>query len=193
MLRYRTGESQEGCTRDAQFSFDRNAGLLLASKPLMSARKISVYAAVLLLGFGAVSLHADARAKQRKETRKEIERLEAACRQAALQGDAAAFDRLTADDYIGISPNGTFETKQQLLAALSSGKMHFRKIDYSDTKIRIYGDTAVVTTTADVEGSNDSVRDFTGKYRYTRVYTRHNPTGTWRIVSFESSRVKPEH
>lgn len=165
----------------------------------MRNRRIPIYlslwtfpALVLVLALGVASLHADARSRHRKEARKEIERLESECRTAVIDNDVAALNRLTADDYIGISPNGTLQTKQQLIAALSAGKLRFTKIEYSDTKIRVYGDSAVVTTTAEVTGSNDA-GEFSGKYRYTRVYTRHNDTGTWRIVSFESSRVRPEH
>jgi ketosteroid isomerase-like protein len=145
---------------------------------------------VLSLFFCAAMLHADTRSQQRKNSIKQIEQLESDWRKAAIKNDIPVLDRLLADDYIGIGPNGTLQTKQQLIAARAANKIRFDKIEYSDTKIRLYGDTAVVTTTADVQGHSEASGDISGKYRYTRVYTRHNNTGTWRIVSFETSRVK---
>ena len=80
-----------------------------------------------------------------------------------------------------------------MLIMRAPGAVKFDKIDYSDTKIRVYGDSAVVTTTADVVGHSKTTGDLSGRYRYTRVYTRHNKDGAWRIVSFEYSRVKQDH
>ena len=42
---------------------------------------------------------------------KEIESLELDWRQAQLTNNVSAVDRLLADDYLGISANGTLETK----------------------------------------------------------------------------------
>ena len=173
-----------------QFFFDQFALKALASKPLMRRRQIAVVLPMLALSFCALTLHADTHGKYRKEARKEIEHLEAQWREAALKNDVATLDKLTADDYIGISATGLLQTKQQLMAARGANKVTFSKIEYSDTKIRVYGDSAVVTTTADVQGHSDVQGDFNGKYRYTRVYSRHNPSGSWLIVSFEASKVK---
>jgi ketosteroid isomerase-like protein len=167
--------------------------MLLASNPHMSRRRISVVLSILSFSLCVATVHADARAQHRKEVRKQIEQLESQWREAAVKNDIATLDRLLSDDFIGINDGGTLQTKQQLLAARAAGKVKFDKIDYSDTKIRVYGDTAVVTTTADVVGHSETSGDLSGKYRYTRVYTRHNKEGTWRIVSFENSRVRQDH
>ena len=67
-----------------------------------------------------------------------------------------------------------------------AGTVSVTKLDLSDVHIRVYGDTAVVTSVADLVGSNGD-SDISGKYRYTRVYARRR--GGWKIVSFEASRV----
>lgn len=160
----------------------------------MRRRRTVVLLSILSLTLCLAACQADAESKQqRKEARKQIEHLESEWRVAALKNDVAVLDRLVADDYIGIGANGMLQTKQQLLASRAAGKVHFDKIEYNDTKIRVYGDTAVVTTTAEIEARSEANGDFSGKYRYTRVYTRHNTAGSWRVVSFESSRVTPEH
>jgi hypothetical protein len=103
---------------------------------------------------------------------KEIEGLELDWRQAQLSNNISEVDRLLADDYLG------------------SGSLHITQLDLSDIKVRIYGDTAVVTSKADLVGKNGD-RDISGRFRYTRVYS--NRMGQWRIVSFEASRISHNH
>jgi ketosteroid isomerase-like protein len=121
-----------------------------------------------------------------ENTHKEIEGLELDWRQAQLSNNISEVDRLLADDYLGISANGTLETKADELTRRRSGTLHITQLDLSDIKVRVYGDTAVVTSKADVVGKNGD-RDISGKFRYTRVYS--NRLGEWRIVSFEASRI----
>jgi ketosteroid isomerase-like protein len=121
-----------------------------------------------------------------RQVHKEVEQLEMEWRQAVLDNNASAMERLLADDYVGISANGTIETKAQVLAQRKAGTVHFTQLDLNDVKVRLYGDTAVVTSQADLQGKNGE-RDISGKYRYTRVYNRR--FGQWKIVSFEASRI----
>jgi ketosteroid isomerase-like protein len=122
-------------------------------------------------------------------THKEIEGLEMDWRQAQLTNNISVVDRLLADDYLGISANGTLETKADELASRRSGTLHITELELSDIKVRIYGDTAGVTSKAELVGKKGD-RDISGRYRYTRVYS--NRAGEWRIVSFEASRISGE-
>ena len=117
---------------------------------------------------------------------KQIESLEMEWRQAQLDNNVAVIDHLLADDYVGISANGTIETKTQALAQRKAGTVRITQLDLNDLKVRLYGDTAVVTSKAQLEGTNGE-SDISGKYRYTRVYSRR--LGQWKIVSFEASRM----
>jgi len=119
---------------------------------------------------------------------KEIENLESQWRMAVVQNDVAAINRLLADDYLGINPNGTLETKADAMAQRRSGTVKISSIEPDNVKIRVYGDTAVVTSQVDVEG-RDGDRDISGRYHYTRVYSRRD--GEWKVVSFEASRMPP--
>ena len=121
-----------------------------------------------------------------KELHKEIEALEMQWRQAQLDNDVSVMDRLLADDYVGISASGIIETKAEALALRRAGTLHITQLDLNDLKVRIYGDTAVVTSRADLAGTNGA-SDISGKYRYTRVYNKRY--GQWKIVSFEASRI----
>jgi ketosteroid isomerase-like protein len=117
---------------------------------------------------------------------KEIEALEQQWREAVVSNNVTQMDSLLADDYIGISANGTVETKAQALALRKAGTVRITTLDLNDLKVRVYGDTAVVTSRADLEGTNGQ-SDISGNYRYTRVYNRRY--GQWKIVSFEASRI----
>ena len=119
---------------------------------------------------------------------KEIENLESQWRTALVQNDVATINRLLADDYLGINPNGTLETKADALAQRRAGTTKISSIDPINMKVRVYGDTAVVTSQVNVEG-HEGDRDISGRYHYTRVYSRRD--GEWKVVSFEQSRITP--
>jgi ketosteroid isomerase-like protein len=125
----------------------------------------------------------------KRETRavhKQIEGLEMEWRQAQVDNNIDVISNLLADDYVGITANGTVETKSQTIAQRKAGTIRITSLDLDDLKVRLYGDTAVVTSKAELQGVNGQ-SDISGKYRYTRVYNRR--LGQWKIVSFEASRI----
>jgi ketosteroid isomerase-like protein len=121
---------------------------------------------------------------EKSEIHKEIEALEQQWQQATVTNNIGEMSRLLADDYVGITSNGTVENKQQALAQRSAGTVRITRLELTDTRVRVYGDTAVVTSQALLEGTNGT-SDIGGQYRYTRVYNRR--LGQWKIVSFEAS------
>ena len=127
---------------------------------------------------------------ERHESRQEILQLEQKWKDAVIQHNLQAMDGLLADDYIGITPNGTLESKEQTLDNMKSGSISLSSIGVSDRKVRFYGQTAVVTSKAEVTGNMEG-GSANGNYRYTRVYVR-DPKGGWKIVSFEASRIREQ-
>ena len=125
---------------------------------------------------------------QRHESRHEIDQLEQTWRDAVVHHNAAAMDSLLADDYIAITASGTLQSKEQTLTNLRTGTLHLTAIEFSDRKVRFYGQTALVTSRAEVTGSNGD-SEINGSYRYTRVYVKDGH-GAWKIVSFEASRIR---
>jgi ketosteroid isomerase-like protein len=125
---------------------------------------------------------------EKHESRREIDQLEEAWRKAVLAGDYAVMGDLLADDYIAIGANGTLHSKEETLTRMRSGRRHITDIELSDSKVRFYGATALVTSFAHVTGINAD-GEAIGDFRYTRVYVR-NAQGMWKIVSFEASRIR---
>ena len=140
----------------------------------------------LLLALCALPLAGMPRA-QRHERRHEIDQLEEVWRNAVLKNDAAAMSSLLADDYVAITPTGMVQTKEQALANVRSGRVHFTMLEISDRKVRFYGAAAIVTSTANVQATAPD-GNLSGSYRYTRVYAR-DAQGVWKIVSFEANRI----
>lgn len=125
---------------------------------------------------------------ERHESKHEIDQLEQNWRDAILHRNVQAMNALLADDYIAITANGTLLSKDETLASLKSGTIHFNAIGFSDRKVRFYGQTALVTSRAEVAGSTGD-GEVQGSYRYTRVYVK-DAKGAWKIVSFEASRIR---
>jgi ketosteroid isomerase-like protein len=145
-----------------------------------------MFVTALLLAVCAIPLVGMPRA-QKHERHHEIDHLEEVWRNAILKNDSAAMGSLLADDYIAITPTGMLQTKEEALANLRSGRLHFTTLEMSDRKVRFYGATAIVTSTAEVEATAPD-GNLSGSYRYTRVYAR-DVQGVWKIVSFEANRI----
>lgn len=168
------------------------AALIASSKPIHRRTMcvlISLFIAfALALTLCAQQPVAGMHRAQKHESRHEIDQLEEMWRNAVLKGNTAVMDSLLADDYMAITPNGTLQSKEQSLENLSSGATHFTSIEILDRKVRFYGATALVTCRAEVSGTSATV-DFSGSFRYTRVYVR-DAQGKWKIVSFEANRIR---
>jgi len=155
------------------------------SRPSVSAQELRACALVVILVFMIQAAYALPR-HENHAIHKEIENLEQQWRQALVSNNVSIMDHLLADDYIGISANGTIETKAQALAQRRAGTVRITQLELNDLHVRVYGDTAVVTSKAQLQGTNGE-SDIGGQYRYTRVYNRR--FGQWKIVSFEASRI----
>jgi ketosteroid isomerase-like protein len=142
----------------------------------------------VIFAASAPRLYAGMPRTQKHESRREIDQLEEVWRNAVLQANTAAVDSLLADDYLAITPNGTLQTKEQALAAMRSGQVHFTSLELSDRKVRFYGTTALVPSRAEVSGVTPA-GDLSGSFLYTRVYVR-DERGAWKVVSFEASRIR---
>jgi ketosteroid isomerase-like protein len=119
-----------------------------------------------------------------QETIREIVDLERQTKEAILHRDAEFSMRILAEDYVAITPLGQVTTKQDAISARRSGQLRYESMNVTEMVVRLYGDTAVVTARADVKG-HQLGEDFSGPYRYTRVWVRRN--GRWLTVSYQAT------
>src|SRR5437762_12030304 len=74
--------------------------------------------------------------------------------QAQIHADAAALERIYADDFIGVGPSGTVRTKPQVISGFTSGDLKFQSITTDDVRVRVYGQAAVETGLSTMDGTN---------------------------------------
>ena len=139
----------------------------------------------------APSLHASRQAPPRAAREqamiREVLELERHTTEAALRNDANFTERMVANDYLAIGPLGNVITKRDSMNVRRRSQVHYDAIDVSELVVRIYGETAVVTGRADVRG-NDGGEDFSGPYRFTRVWIKHN--GSWQAVAYQATATQ---
>jgi ketosteroid isomerase-like protein len=106
--------------------------------------------------------------------------------QADLKRDAAALDRILAEDWIGIDFEGAVLSKAQALKGIDSGSGSLQSTVLRDMKVRVYGDTAIITG-SDTEKGEYHGKDSSGKYLWTDVFVRRH--GRWQAVSSQSTKL----
>ena len=118
----------------------------------------------------------------------EIKKLEEARNQAVLHGDVAALGRMTSDDYTFITLRGEMRTKTDILKGFASGSSHYESREISDLTVRIYQNTAIVTGRS-VQKGMENGKDYSGDYRFTRVYVKQD--GRWLTVALQTTLIRP--
>lgn len=117
----------------------------------------------------------------------QIKKMETERAAAVVKGDADTLAKMTSDDYMLINVNGQMSDKAQTMEAIKSGQIKLSQDDLSDLKVRVYGNTAVVTGKADVKGTIAG-KDASGQILFTRVYVKKG--GKWLSVAFQQTKVQ---
>ena len=144
-------------------------------------RRILVIAALVLTAVPiALGQQQSARREQRRSVEQAIRQLDNERIQAQIHADAAALDRIYADDFIGVGPSGTVRTKPQVISDFTSGHLKFQSITTDDVQVRVYGNTAVETGRSTMNGQ-DRGKIVPRDNRFTRVWVKQQ--GRWRLVA----------
>src|SRR5437764_15201609 len=91
-------------------------------------RMLVIAAIIVALAPLAVGQTRSARRTQTETIVEGIRRLDQERIQAQIHADAAALDRIYADDFIGIGPSGTVRARPQVLADFTSHAWQFQSI-----------------------------------------------------------------
>jgi hypothetical protein len=106
--------------------------------------------------------------------------LDRAWTSAELKGDKKTAAAMVADDYVGTTQRGEIENKAQYLSQLAPNADMVKSDDY---KVRIFGNTAIMTHRATVEG----VRNI--QFRSTHIWMKRG--GKWLIVAHHGGQILP--
>jgi ketosteroid isomerase-like protein len=117
---------------------------------------------------------------QRSNIEQVIRQLDGERIQAQIGADAAALDRIYADDFIGVGPSGTVRTKKQVILDFTSGALKFQSITTDEVQVRVYENTAVQTGLSTMDGQ-DIGKAVPRNTRFTRVWVKQQDY--WRLVA----------
>jgi ketosteroid isomerase-like protein len=99
--------------------------------------------------------------------------------------DAAAFEKLVADDWIAITPDGKTQTKAERAAEIKGSDLESATL--GEMKVRVFGDAAVVTGTDDEITMKDGKKS-TDHYVWTDVFVKRN--GKWLAVASQTAQIR---
>ena len=136
--------------------------------------KSALVITVLLLALAATGV------AQKESVEETIRKLDNERIQAQIHADAAALDRIYADDFIGVGPSGTVRTKPQVIADFTAGDLKFQSITTDEVKVRVYENTALETGLSTMLGQ-DKGKAVPRETRFTRVWIKQE--GRWRLVA----------
>jgi len=139
-----------------------------------------ILTAALLATEGAATDQPDA------SDRTELARLEGVWNEAQLHGDADALGRLWADDLVVTVPRMQVVERAEALAMARSGRIRFERYETSDIRVRVYGDSAIVTGRLRRARKLGEQR-VDDDWQFTKAYARQG--GQWRVVAFHASEA----
>jgi ketosteroid isomerase-like protein len=105
---------------------------------------------------------------------------------AMVENDAEAIGRYMADDWTIVGSDGGVGDKSTFLALVRSGALSHDVMESEDLRVRVYGDTAVVTARG-VSGGKYQGQEFREVERSSCVFVRQERQ--WRCVLTHLSRI----
>ncbi|HEU5314250.1 MAG TPA: nuclear transport factor 2 family protein [Candidatus Udaeobacter sp.] len=115
----------------------------------------------------------------------EILNLEKEFTAAIVRNDPEAIGRFVTDDWIIINADGGIIDKERFLGVIKSGTLTHEMMESDDVRIRVYGDSAVVSALTRTKGKFMG-QEFSTHERATDFFVRLN--GQWRCVLTQLTR-----
>jgi ketosteroid isomerase-like protein len=108
---------------------------------------------------------------------------------ALMHADSGWFERSFVNDYLLILGDATTYTKSEYIRQLTSGELIWETATGQDQRVRIYGDTAIVTGRFSGKGRLNG-KPFSTDERFTSVWIKRN--GRWNAVSEHTVCLRPQ-
>lgn len=140
-------------------------------------------AEILLVGY-VLTLIPPVACADSVEDIKAVAALDTQYQAAVKNNDAAAMDRILADDFVVVTGSGKVYTKADLLQFAKTRRVQYEHQEDSDQTVRVWGGTAVVTAKLWMKGL-DQGKPFDFHIWFSDTYVR-TPDG-WRYVHGQTS------
>ena len=127
---------------------------------------------------------------QANKAEQEVRKLERAWLDAYEQHDTKAMDAIVADDFTITFPNGSMQTKPQILDSIKAPRNPATpplKFYTEDVQARVYGDTVVILIGRVVTEYLREGKTMKEQNRYTDTYVKRG--GRWQVVASHLSNV----
>jgi hypothetical protein len=146
---------------------------------------IAAFVAVALSGI--VLAETKETARPNADTEKAVQKLEDEMVAAITKPDAAAVERLVADGYFFVSPDGGTSTKAQFVGDVKSGDLKIESTKYAEMKVQVAdADMAIVTYRSTDKGTYKG-KDISGDYRWIDVLVKRD--GRWQFMVGQGTRI----
>jgi ketosteroid isomerase-like protein len=120
------------------------------------------------------------------ESRKQLLQLEDDFQKGIVQNNAEAIERFVADDWIIVDTDGGIIQKNRFLAVVKSSALAHNTMTLDEPRVRVYGETGVVTGRA-MSAGKFTGPDFTTLEHATDVFVKMN--GQRRCVLTQLTRI----
>lgn len=142
-------------------------------------KKIIIFTALMLL-FSAAAFG------QKMTVEQTLEKIERDVAAALVKGDTAIFTTYFDENAVVTDPGGMMMTRAESIAIFKSGDLKFETMTVDDVKVRLYGNTAIVTYRSTDKGTFKG-EAFTGKTRWTDTFVKIK--GKWLIVAAQGTPI----
>ena len=116
----------------------------------------------------------------------ELLKVEKEFAKAIVKNDLEGIERLVAVDWIIVGPDGEIVERARFFEVIKSGAMTHDAMESEDFRMRIYGDSAVVTGITRTKGKFMG-QEFSTKERATDVFVKRD--GRWQCVLTHLTRL----
>jgi ketosteroid isomerase-like protein len=106
---------------------------------------------------------------------------------ATVAGDEATLKQVLSDDLTYTHSNGETDTKAVFIDNLKTGARKYHKVNHESMDVRLYGNTAVLAATAQVETSQKGGSVNPAHLRFIHVWVSQK--GRWQLVAHQSLRL----
>ena len=106
-----------------------------------------------------------------------------AYKDAMTHKDGAALGKLLSDDLTYTHSGGQFETKADVIKSITTGKTIVERLDFSDTTVRLYGNTALVKGKVDLWHSKTNI------VHMNVLHVWVNGAQGWQMVARQATRL----
>jgi len=106
---------------------------------------------------------------------------------ATVAGDEATLKQVLADDLTYTHSTGDTDTKAVYINNLKTGERKYQKLNHESMDVRLYGNTAVLMATAQVETTQKGGSAMAAHLRFLHVWVFQN--GRWQMVAHQSLRL----